>query len=158
MISARLGLGYANLGALLMARGVPTTARKAARSRRRSRPLMTGTAYRASAEISSHTGPFRGFAPNREPLPSGSSHPTGVTSPRSTPSYVPELMLQKTRKVWDEVLELGREVGIPERAGHRPRADRNDRLHDGLRHDRRRTGHRAHQVQAAASGAGSSRS
>ena len=42
-----------------------------------------------------------------------------------------------------------RAVRLPERPGHRPRPDRHDRLHDGLRYDRGRAGHRAHQVQEA---------
>ena len=50
---------------------------------------------------------------------------------------------------WDEALSLGRAARIPQRPGDRPRADRHDRLHDGLRHHRRRAGHRARQIQAA---------
>ena len=42
-----------------------------------------------------------------------------------------------------------REARLPQCPGHRPRADRHDRLHDGLRHDRGRAGHRPDQVQEA---------
>ncbi len=42
-----------------------------------------------------------------------------------------------------------RAARLSQRAGDRARADRHDRLHDGLRHDRRRAGHRARQVQEA---------
>ena len=42
-----------------------------------------------------------------------------------------------------------REARLPERPGHRPRPDRHDRLHDGLRYDRGRAGHRPDQVQEA---------
>ena len=44
---------------------------------------------------------------------------------------------------------IGHAARLQERPGHRPRADRHDRLHDGLRHDRRRAGPRARQVQEA---------
>ena len=50
---------------------------------------------------------------------------------------------------WDEALALGERARLPQQPGHRARAHRHHRLHDGLRHHRHRAGHRAHQVQEA---------
>ena len=64
----QLGLGYANLGALLMAEGMPYDSDGAERGRRRSRRLMTGHAYATSARTAARMGPFAGYAENREPM------------------------------------------------------------------------------------------
>src|SRR5690606_10213998 len=53
-----LGLGYANLGALLMARGVPYDSEEGRALGGAVTALMTGQAYKTSAQISAHTGPF----------------------------------------------------------------------------------------------------
>ena len=61
-----LGLGYANIGGLLMASGIAYDSRRGPRARAaRMTALMTGTAYAASAEMAGELGPFAGFA--REP-------------------------------------------------------------------------------------------
>ena len=52
------------------------------------------------------------------------------------------------RKLWDDVLAAGERARLPQRPGDRARPDRHDQLHDGLRHDRHRAGHRAGEVQA----------
>jgi ribonucleoside-diphosphate reductase alpha chain len=105
-----LGLGYANLGTFLMARGIPYDSDEGRQIAAAITALMTGTAYRTSAEIASVTGPFRGFAPNREPmLGVVARHRSAVA--KINPSHVPEILLQKARKVWDEALELGERWG-----------------------------------------------
>jgi ribonucleoside-diphosphate reductase alpha chain len=106
-----LGLGYANLGTFLMARGIPYDSEAGRQIAAAITALMTGTAYRTSSEISSVTGPFRGFAPNREPMLGViARHRSHVA--KINPAHVPELLLQKARKVWDEALELGERWGV----------------------------------------------
>ncbi len=63
-----LGLGYANLGALLMSRGVPYDSDEGRNYAASITALLTGRAYRQSAAISGSLGPFPGYAENREPM------------------------------------------------------------------------------------------
>ncbi len=60
----QLGLGYANLGALLMARGLPYDSDEGRAYAAAITALMTGRAYRKSAEIAARMGPFAGYRPN----------------------------------------------------------------------------------------------
>src|ERR671919_128980 len=60
----QLGLGYANLGALLMARGLPYDSDEGRAYAAAITALMTGRAYRKSAEIAKRMGPFAGYRPN----------------------------------------------------------------------------------------------
>ena len=62
----QLGIGFANLGALLMATGPPTTPMLAALWLLPSRASMTGAAYKRSAELAGVVGPYQGFARNAE--------------------------------------------------------------------------------------------
>src|SRR5207253_8955637 len=59
----QLGLGYANLGALLMARGLPYDSDEGRAYAAAITGLMTGRAYRKSAEIAARMGPFGGYEP-----------------------------------------------------------------------------------------------
>src|SRR5919204_1051856 len=61
----QLGLGYANLGALLMARGLPYDSEEGRAYAAAVTSLMTGRAYRKSAEIAMRMGPFAEFGKNR---------------------------------------------------------------------------------------------
>ncbi len=61
-----LGLGYANLGGLLMSLALPYDSREGRATCAAVTALMTGTAYRVSAEMAEALGPFPGFAENRE--------------------------------------------------------------------------------------------
>lgn len=63
-----LGLGYANLGSLLMALGVPYDSREGRAIAASLTAIMCGHAYKASAEMAASKGPFPGFAKNREPM------------------------------------------------------------------------------------------
>ena len=63
-----LGLGYANLGSLLMSLGVPYDSREGRAIASALTAVMCGHAYRASAEMAASKGPFPGFAKNREPM------------------------------------------------------------------------------------------
>src|SRR5262249_11342552 len=64
-----LGLGYANLGALLMSRGLPYDSERGRDYAAAITAMMTGEAYAQSARVArDHGGPFKGFAINREPF------------------------------------------------------------------------------------------
>ncbi|MBU0907058.1 MAG: vitamin B12-dependent ribonucleotide reductase [Nanoarchaeota archaeon] len=63
-----LGLGYANLGALLMSLGLPYDSEAGRAVAGTLTAIMTGEAYRTSAELAGLVGPFTGFAQNREPM------------------------------------------------------------------------------------------
>src|SRR5262245_10266591 len=64
----QLGLGYANLGALLMARGLPYDSDEGRAYAAAITALMTGRAYRKSAEVAQRMGPHVGFQENRAPM------------------------------------------------------------------------------------------
>ncbi|MDX6632296.1 MAG: ribonucleoside-diphosphate reductase alpha chain, partial [Solirubrobacterales bacterium] len=63
----QLGLGYANLGALLMSNGLPYDSEQGRAVAAAITALMTGRAYRKSAEIAAAVGPYDQYGPNREP-------------------------------------------------------------------------------------------
>jgi ribonucleoside-diphosphate reductase alpha chain len=63
-----LGLGYANLGSLLMSLGVPYDSREGRAIAAALTAIMCGHAYKASADMAASKGPFPGFAKNREPM------------------------------------------------------------------------------------------
>src|SRR5206468_1402903 len=64
----QLGLGYANLGALLMARGLPYDSDGGRAWAGAITALMTGWSYRTSASIAEVTGPFEGYPANADPM------------------------------------------------------------------------------------------
>ncbi len=66
--SVPLGLGYANLGALLMSRGLPYDSDEGRAYAAAITALMCGQAYLTSAEIASQIGPFQEYPINREPM------------------------------------------------------------------------------------------
>src|SRR6059058_6057203 len=63
----QLGLGYANLGALLMARGLPYDSEEGRSVAAAITALMTGRAYRTYGEVAAAIGPYDEFENNREP-------------------------------------------------------------------------------------------
>src|SRR5438874_7364259 len=72
--------------------------------------LMTGHAYRTSAKIAEQTGPFAGFAPNRDPmLRVMRKHRAAVD--HIDAELVPEGLLQAAKTAWDEAISLGEEHG-----------------------------------------------
>src|SRR5205085_4456348 len=64
----QLGLGYANLGALLMAQGLPYDSDEGRAWASAITALMTGHAYATSARTAARMGPFAGYSENREPM------------------------------------------------------------------------------------------
>jgi ribonucleoside-diphosphate reductase alpha chain len=63
-----LGLGYANLGTLLMLQGIPYDSDKGRAVASALTAILCGRAYRASAQMAQSKGPFEGYARNREPM------------------------------------------------------------------------------------------
>ncbi len=106
-----LGLGYANLGALLMSRGLPYDSAEARGYAGAITSLMTGWAYRTSAVIARDvTGPFDGYPENREPfIGVMQKHRRAVDKIDAT--AVPSNMMDAARDAWDQTLSIGKEFG-----------------------------------------------
>jgi ribonucleoside-diphosphate reductase alpha chain len=106
-----LGLGFANLGALLMARGLPYDSAAGRDYAAAISALMSGAAYAQSARVAAIQGPFSGFEKNRRPmLRVMRKHRDAVRSIDS--AHVPLELLQTAKNAWNEVLELGKEHGL----------------------------------------------
>ncbi len=106
-----LGLGYANLGALLMARGLPYDSDAGRDYAGAITALMSGAAYAQSARIAAAMGPFADFETNREPmLRVMRKHREAVRG--VDPAHVPLELLRAAKGSWDEVVELGAAHGI----------------------------------------------
>jgi ribonucleoside-diphosphate reductase alpha chain len=107
----QLGLGYANLGALLMARGLPYDSDDGRAYAAAVTALMTGRAYRKSAEIAARMGPFAGYQPNAGAMIGViSKHRAAVGNIEHTQS-VPDDLLSAARRAWDDALNLGEVSG-----------------------------------------------
>ncbi|MEX2487170.1 MAG: vitamin B12-dependent ribonucleotide reductase [Nitriliruptoraceae bacterium] len=106
-----LGLGYANLGGLLMSIGLPYDSDEGRAWCGAITALMTGHAYRTSAEIAKVVGPFNGYARNAQPmLRVIGKHRDSVESIDPRPVQ-PELVAA-ARQAWDDALALGTEHGF----------------------------------------------
>ncbi len=103
----QLGLGYANLGALLMARGLPYDSDEGRAYAAAITSLMTGRAYRKSAEIAARMGPFAGYQPNAAPMIGVMAKHRAAVGNIEDAHVVPKEMLTACRKAWDDVLNLG---------------------------------------------------
>ena len=105
-----LGLGYANLGALLMDRGLPYDSEEGQDHAAAITALMCGQAYLTSAEIASRMGPFEGYAENREPmLEVIRKHRAAINGINA--NRVPQRLLAETDAVWREAYALGHDYG-----------------------------------------------
>ncbi|MBM41306.1 MAG: ribonucleoside-diphosphate reductase, adenosylcobalamin-dependent [Acidobacteria bacterium] len=106
-----LGLGYANLGALLMSRGIPYDSDVGRDWAGAITALMTGEAYAQSARIArDHGGPFAGYAENREPFLRVMEKHRGSMKGVNA-SNVPETLYSAASQSWDDAVELGSEHG-----------------------------------------------
>jgi ribonucleoside-diphosphate reductase alpha chain len=105
-----LGLGYANLGALLMARGVPYDSPQGRDLAACLTSILTGEAYAQSARIAREIGPFSGYAANRQPMLRvvGKHREAAYNIP--TDNIEPDLV-GAARHAWDEAHELGARHG-----------------------------------------------
>jgi ribonucleoside-diphosphate reductase alpha chain len=106
-----LGLGYANLGALLMSLGLPYDSDAGRHYAAALTAIMCGEAYRQSAALASVLGPYAGYARNREPqLGVIERHRTHAH--RLDPTLVPLDVLAAARDTWDGALDRARRDGV----------------------------------------------
>ncbi len=160
-----LGLGYANLGALLMVQGIPydspegraqcgaltaimhagayAASRRDGRRGRAVRRATTRTATHMLRVIRNHRRAAYNAAPAR--VRGADRHSRSA----STPAYCPPDLLAAARARVRPHARTRREARLPQRPGHGHRADRHHRPGDGLRHHRHRAGLRPGQVQEA---------
>ena len=120
-----LGLGYANLGTVLMRQGIPYDSPKALAMCGAITSIMTGEAYSASAEMAAELSPFPGYANNREHMlrvirnhrraayqaPQTEYEHLTIAPMGIRPEHCPPDMLLAARRAWDHALELGTAYG-----------------------------------------------
>jgi ribonucleoside-diphosphate reductase alpha chain len=107
-----LGLGFANLGALLMSRGLPYDSAPGRAYAGAITAIMCGEAYRQSAQIAADaTGPFVGYAKNEQPMMRVMrKHRQAVEKIDS--AFVPYDLMSGARQVWDEAIATGEKYGF----------------------------------------------
>lgn len=106
-----LGLGYANLGAMLMAQGLPYDSEEGRAQAAAITAIMTGDAYATSAKISRKIGPFAGFNKDREGMIRVlKQHRKAVDD--INPALVSEKLLSAATQAWDDAVELGELYGV----------------------------------------------
>jgi ribonucleoside-diphosphate reductase alpha chain len=103
----QLGLGYANLGALLMARGLPYDSDEGRAYAAAITGLMTGRAYRKSAEIASRMGAYAGYQPNAAAMIGVIAKHRAAVGNIEHSASVPKDLLSACRQAWDDALNLG---------------------------------------------------
>src|SRR5665213_1812121 len=103
----QLGLGYANLGALLMARGLAYDSDEGRAYAAAITALMTGRAYRKSSEIAGRMGPFAGYRPNAAAMLGVIAKHRAAVGNIANADTVPADLLGAARKSWDEALDMG---------------------------------------------------
>ncbi|ULQ55023.1 vitamin B12-dependent ribonucleotide reductase [Flavihumibacter rivuli] len=119
-----LGLGYANLGTMLMVSGIPYDSEEARGIAGAITAIMTGVAYKTSAELAQILGPFAKYEENKqhmlrvmrnhraaaydanEAYEGLSIKPQGIQA-----KYCPENLLKAATKAWDEAVQLGEKYG-----------------------------------------------
>lgn len=107
----QLGLGYANLGAMLMASGLPYDSDSGRAWGAAVTALMTGAAYEVSAQLAQRLGPFDGFAENREPMLGVLAKHRGALDDIDTDLAPPEV-LSAARESWDRAVADGEAHGV----------------------------------------------
>lgn len=119
-----LGLGYANLGSMLMVSGIAYDSEEARGIAGAITAIMTGVAYRTSAELAQILGPFRKFEDNREDMlrvmrnhraaaydaseayEGLSVKPVGINA-----RFCPDYLLKAATRAWDDAVQLGEKYG-----------------------------------------------
>jgi ribonucleoside-diphosphate reductase alpha chain len=107
----QLGLGYANLGALLMARGLPYDSDEGRSYAAAITALMTGRAYRKSSEIAARMGAFAGYQPNAGAMVGVIAQHRAAVGNIENSDVVPTDLLTAARQSWDDALDLGEVAG-----------------------------------------------
>lgn len=107
----QLGLGYANLGALLMAQGLPYDSDEGRAQAAALTAIMTGHGYATSAKIAKRVGPFSAYDRDKDGmLRVLRKHRQAVDE--IDPSMVSEELLQAATGSWDDAVELGERFGV----------------------------------------------
>ncbi|HEU4966909.1 MAG TPA: vitamin B12-dependent ribonucleotide reductase [Candidatus Saccharimonadales bacterium] len=106
-----LGLGYANLGAMLMAQGLPYDSAEGRAQAAAITALMTGHAYATSAKMARIVGPFAGFLKDREGMVRVLKMHRDAVSDIDA-NLVSEDLLSAAANAWDEAVELGERYGV----------------------------------------------
>jgi ribonucleoside-diphosphate reductase alpha chain len=106
-----LGLGYANLGTLLMLKGLPYDSSEGRSWAAAITAVMSGTAYSVSAEVASHCGAFNGYAHNRDAM-------LKVMRKHKEAAYripadgIPASLLKAAKEIWDQAVQDGEKHGF----------------------------------------------
>jgi ribonucleoside-diphosphate reductase alpha chain len=121
-----LGLGFANIGGLLMAAGIPYDSREGRAIAGAITAVMTGVSYATSAELAGELGPFAEFAANREAmlrvirnhrraaygLSTGYEELSTLPVPLDHAALKDLALSDAAKRCWDDALDLGREFGF----------------------------------------------
>ncbi len=158
-----LGLGYANIGGLLMSSGISYDSDAGRAICGALTAIMTGVSYATSAEMAAMLGAFPGYKKNREHMlrvirnhrRAAHGEKTGYEKLATPPVRLDHAACPRAAPGRARQARLGPRAGarqrarLPQRPGDRDRADRHHRPRDGLRHHRHRARLRAGQVQEA---------
>lgn len=118
-----LGLGYANLGTLLMVSGIPYDSEKARGIAGSITAIMTGIAYKTSAEMANTLGAFPRYEENKQHMlrvmrnhrlaayDADSYEGLSVKPQGLKAQYCPDYLLKAACKAWDDAVELGEQYG-----------------------------------------------
>ncbi len=119
-----LGLGYANLGTMLMVSGIPYDSEKARGIAGAITAIMTGTAYKTSAELAETMGAFPRYEENKEHMmrvmrnhrlaayDADSYEGLSVKPQGLKAQHTPDYLLKAACKAWDDAVELGERFGF----------------------------------------------
>ncbi len=118
-----LGLGFANLGSVLMVSGIAYDSEEARGIAGAVSAIMTGVAYRTSAELAKNLGAFRKYEENKEDMmrvmrnhrlaayDADSYEKLSIKPQGIKATYCPDYMLTAACKAWDEAVEMGEKYG-----------------------------------------------
>jgi len=107
----QLGMGYANLGAMLMALGLPYDSEEGRAWAAAITALMTGHAYATSARTASRMGPFAGYTENEEPMLKVLNMHREATA-HIDEELVPAELLSAAQESWDDACEVAASYGV----------------------------------------------
>lgn len=106
-----LGIGYANLGAMLMAQGLPYDSNEGRAQAAAITALLTGHSYATSAKMAKRVGPFAGYRKDRDAMLNVLRMHRAEVS-KIDASMVAEELLSAAAAAWDEAVELGELYGV----------------------------------------------
>ncbi|HMT18997.1 MAG TPA: vitamin B12-dependent ribonucleotide reductase [Candidatus Saccharibacteria bacterium] len=106
-----LGIGYANLGALLMAQGLPYDSEEGRAQAAAITALLTGHSYATSAKLAKRVGPFAGYQKDKANMQHVLEMHRDAVS-QINPTLVSEELLSAAADAWDNAVELGKKYGV----------------------------------------------